>query len=87
MSERRRQCRQYTPEFRIEAVRVVRETGRPIPEVARELKVHRGTLANWVHAWQWTHSDHEQSPTPVVRAQLEKPRDEVRTLRIDIEFW
>ncbi|MCX5205836.1 transposase [Streptomyces sp. NBC_00237] len=36
--------RTYTPEFREGAVRIVIETGRPIPEVAEELGVHSGTL-------------------------------------------
>jgi transposase len=29
-------------------VRIVRETGRPIAQVARELGVNEGTLGNWV---------------------------------------
>ncbi|MFF1742052.1 transposase [Streptomyces mirabilis] len=36
--------RTYTPEFREGAVRIVIETGRPIPEVAEELGVRSGTL-------------------------------------------
>ncbi|MFJ8159102.1 transposase [Streptomyces sp. NPDC094468] len=40
--------RTYTPEFREGAVRIVIETGRPIPEVAEELGVHSGTLHSWV---------------------------------------
>ncbi|WP_438289579.1 transposase [Streptomyces sp. HUAS TT7] len=40
--------RAYTPEFREGAVRIVIETGRPIPEVAEELGIHSGTLHSWV---------------------------------------
>ncbi|MFD3807518.1 transposase [Streptomyces sp. NPDC058619] len=44
--------RTYTPEFREGAVRIVIETGRPIPEVAGELGVHSGTLHSWVSRWR-----------------------------------
>lgn len=36
-------------EFREGAVWIVRETGKPIAEVARELGLHEGTLRRWVN--------------------------------------
>lgn len=38
----------YPPEFRAEAVRLVRDGGQPIPEVARDLGCSEQTLRNWV---------------------------------------
>ena len=47
MAERRRK---FDRDFREGAVRLVRETGKPIAQVARELGIHDGTLGNWVNA-------------------------------------
>ena len=45
MPEKRRK---YEPEFRDGAVRVVRETGKTIRQVADDLGINHQTLANWV---------------------------------------
>lgn len=40
--------RRFDREFKAGAVRIVRETGKPIAQVARELGINEGTLGNWV---------------------------------------
>ena len=40
--------RKYDPEFKAGAVRIVRETRRPISEVVREVGIGAGVLGNWV---------------------------------------
>jgi transposase len=40
--------RRFDQDFRDGAVRLVRETGKPIAQVARDLGIKDGTLANWV---------------------------------------
>src|SRR5215475_14340023 len=42
--------RKFDEDFKQGAVRLVRETGKPIAQVARELGVNEGTLGNWVNA-------------------------------------
>jgi transposase len=49
--------RKYDAESREGAVTIVRETGRPIAEVARDLGVGAGTLGNWVHQDRITRGD------------------------------
>ena len=39
--------RKFDQDFKQGAVRIVRETGKPIVQVARELGVNEGTLGNW----------------------------------------
>jgi transposase-like protein len=45
MPEKRRQ---YEREFKEGAVRIVRESGKSIAQIARDLDINAGTLVNWV---------------------------------------
>src|SRR5215471_10768889 len=42
--------RKFDQDFKEGAVRLVRETGRPIAQVAKDLGINEGTLGNWVKA-------------------------------------
>src|SRR5580693_7032279 len=42
--------RKFDQDFKEGAVRLVRETGKPIAQVAKDLGINAGTLANWVNA-------------------------------------
>ena len=39
--------RKFDHDFREGAVRLVRETGKPVAQVARDLGINEGTLGNW----------------------------------------
>jgi transposase len=40
--------RKFDADFRAGAVRIVKESGKPIAQVARDLGVNEGTLGNWI---------------------------------------
>jgi transposase len=40
--------RQFTREFKIEAVRLVRERGVSVAQVSRDLDVHENVLRKWI---------------------------------------
>jgi transposase len=38
----------YSEQFKREAVKLLRDTGRAVPQLAKELGVSEGSLRNWV---------------------------------------
>ena len=51
--------REFTPEYKDEAVKLVINTGRPIARVARELGVTEQSLGRWVNAYRARQADGE----------------------------
>jgi transposase len=77
----------YPEEFRESAVAMVRETGKSIAEVARDLGINDGTLGNWVN--QDRRRRGEQRPEQVSeseRVELVRLRRENATLRMEKEI-
>jgi transposase-like protein len=79
MSEKRRK---FDPEFREGAVRIVRDTGKPIAQVARDLGVNAGTLGNWVDKDRAAREGADGLSTGDV-AELKRLRQEVAELRME----
>ena len=74
--------RKFDPEFREGAVRIVRETGKPIAQIARDLGVHPGTLGNWVAKDRAEHEGTSGLATGDV-AELKRLRAENAQLRME----
>ncbi len=68
--------RKFDTDFREGAVRLVRETGKPIAEVARDLGINAGTLGNWVNADKRRREDGSGALSGDERAELARLRKE-----------
>ncbi|MCC9707385.1 transposase [Streptomyces sp. MNU76] len=73
----------YDAEFREGAVRIVIETGKPVPEVAEELGINPGTLHSWVSRWRrnGTASSDRPAQTAASGRVREAERVELERLR------
>lgn len=82
----RRKRRQYTPEQKADAVRLVREVGN-LAKVARDLDLTESSLRNWV---QRADIDEGHGPegalTSDEREELRRLRRENRTLEMERDF-
>lgn len=74
--------RKYDPDFREGAVRLVRETGKPIAQVARELGINEGTLGNWVTVDRRRRESGNGALGEDERAELARLRRECAELRM-----
>jgi transposase len=79
MSETRRK---FDPDFKDGAVRIVVESGKSIAQVARELGISAGTLANWV-ALQRHRQEQAEGVSEGERAELVRLRAECARLRME----
>ena len=70
-------------EFREGAVRIVRETSKPIAQVARDLGINAGTLGNWVNQDKINRGEVRRACPAMTRAELARLRAENAELRME----
>ena len=75
----------YPVEFRAEAVRLVRETGKPSTEIARDLGVCVETLRSWIKR-QEIDAGEREGLTTAEREELRRLRRDNRVLREEREI-
>ena len=68
--------RKFDPDFKEGAVRLVRETGRPIAQIAKDLGINEGTLGNWVNADKRRRGEADGALSEDERAELARLRRE-----------
>jgi transposase len=75
--------RKFDQDFKEGAVRLVRETGKPIAQVARDLGIVPGTLENWVAKDRRRREGGDGGLTEDERAELVRLRRQVAELRME----
>ncbi len=81
-----RQRREFSPEYKDEAVKLVINTGRTVAVVARELGIQESTLGRWVNAFKARQDEGEGALSETERAELARLRKEVSELKLDRAF-
>ncbi|HEX3631594.1 MAG TPA: transposase [Casimicrobiaceae bacterium] len=87
-----RQRRDFSPEFKADAVRMVKAGGKQVTQLARELNVSRQMLYSWVRQ-----ADRRKGKPPAEvfpghgrrsaeQAELERLRRENARLKVDVEI-
>ena len=77
--------RQFSREFKVEAVKLVKERGVTVPQAARDLDVHENVLRKWVR--ELTAEPQQAFPGQGVmkpeQAEIERLRKEVAKLKME----
>lgn len=81
-----RRRREFTPEYKDEAVKLVINTGRTVAVVARELGINEATLGRWVNLQKDRQGGGDDSLSESERAELARLRKEVSDLKLDRAF-
>ena len=81
-----RSRRDFTPEYKDEAVTLVLTTGRAVVTVARELGINEATLGRWVTAFKGRNEIEQTEVTESERAELLRLRKENADLKMDRAF-
>jgi len=82
-----KKAKQYTPEFRAQAIRLCEGSEKPIADVARDLGVRYQTLYSWMKKAGKTKRTHDTdvqasaSDTPTEVRRLQRELDEVKAER------
>jgi transposase len=88
-----RRRRQFTEEFKRDAVDLVRSTGQPIAQIAKELGIYDSTLGNWVRQDRIDRGEREgltsdeRARLGQLEAENSKLRMERDLLKRTVAFW
>ena len=81
-----RQRREFSAEYKDEAVGLVINTGRTVAVVARELGINEATLGRWVHRHKERQGVGQAPLSESERVELARLRKEVAELKLDRAF-
>ena len=88
MSTIPRPRRRFTAEFKREAVELVRTTGKPVAEIARDLGIGESNLGGWVKQDRVNRGEHpdQQLLSSDERGELTRLRKKVAVLEMEREI-
>ena len=81
-----RQRREFSPEYKDEAVKLVINTGRTVAVVARELGINEATLGRWVNSQKHREGAGDTPLSESEQVELARLRKEVAELKLDRAF-
>lgn len=80
-------CRQFTDQQKVEAARIVTQSGKPIAQIAKEMGLTESALRNWV---KQASIDQAAAPDGAItteeRQELNRLRWEVKRLQMERDF-
>jgi transposase len=76
--------RRYSAEFRTEAVRLVKTSGKTVTQVAKDLGVPETSLYGWLRAAE--HAEQKDALTESEREELKRLRRDNERLQMEREF-
>jgi transposase len=82
--------RRYSEEFKADAVALVRKSGRPVAQVAKELGVDDSTLSYWVHNSDAQLDDTEEAELEEkrrLRKRIKELEEEIEILKRFTAYW
>ena len=85
MSKKRRARRSFSPEFRAEAVELVRRSEKQLCQIAEDLDLTRSALERWVQQSREAEAGSRALDVDE-RAELERLRKEVGEVRMERDF-
>jgi transposase len=84
--KQRRPKRQFTEEFKAQAVRLVLDEGKSVSQVGRDLDLHSNSLHEWVKRERANRSGGKTGLTTEEREELSRLRRENRILKMEREI-
>ena len=77
--------RTFSREYKLEAVKLVRDRGVTIAQASRDLGVHENVLRKWVRDWEANARDafHGQGQKKLEQQEIERLRREVTKLKAE----
>jgi transposase len=76
--------RRYSPEFRAEAVKLVRSSGKPMTLIAKELGVPESSLSGWMKSAE--QAERKDALTESEREELKRLRRDNERLQMERDF-